>query len=143
MEEKTSTPNIEKQTPFSPSIIIAVVITVFAGTVLGFAASRMTQKNGLSAVSRTLGDAASSASYGQRNKELFPDIVTGKLKKGGIESEGTHHLERKGGVSQNVYLTSSSVDLDQFINKTVMVEGKTYSAEKAGWFMEVGYLEIK
>ena len=72
----------------------------------------------------------------------FKDNAEGVLKEEGVDGEGTHHLERPGGVSQNVYLTSSVVDLDQFIDKKVQVFGETFASKKAGWFMDVGKVKI-
>ncbi len=72
----------------------------------------------------------------------FPDVAEGELVEGGIDGEGTHHLERPGGESQNVYLTSSNVDLDKFVGRKVKINGKTFDAEKAGWLMDVGKLEV-
>jgi len=47
-------------------------------------------------------------------KKTFPDKTEGVLREGGIEGEGNFHLERPGGESQNVYLTSTTVDLELF-----------------------------
>ena len=77
-----------------------------------------------------------------KNSSEFPDSAEGILKEGGIDGEGNFHLERPGGPSQNVYLFSNTVDLSEFVGKKVMVQGKTYAAEKAGWLMEVGYIEV-
>jgi len=74
--------------------------------------------------------------------KTFRDRAEGTLKYGGIDSEGTHHLERPGGTSQSVYLTSSVVDLDQFVDKKVEVWGETIGAKKAGWLMDVGKIKI-
>jgi len=82
------------------------------------------------------------ASFGNKNTKLCPDKAEGTLKKGGIDGEGTHHLERKGGKSQNVYLTSSDIDLSLVVNKKVTVWGKTYAAQTAGWLMDACYLEV-
>lgn len=79
---------------------------------------------------------------GVKNTKLFPDSTEGLLQEGGIDGEGSFHLKRPGGESQNVYLTSSTIDLSKFIGKKVKVWGKTYKAEKAGWLMDVGYLEV-
>jgi len=79
---------------------------------------------------------------GVSDKKNFKDSAEGLLKEGGIDGEGFFHLERPGGPSQNVYLTSTTVDLNQYINKKVKVKGETYSAEKAGWLMEVGFIEV-
>jgi hypothetical protein len=79
---------------------------------------------------------------GVKDEKKFPDKVEGKLKEGGIDGEGNYHLERPGGKSQNVYLTSSTIDLSKFIGKKVRVWGQTFSAQTAGWLMDVGYIEV-
>ncbi|MDO8269715.1 MAG: hypothetical protein Q7T54_03530, partial [Candidatus Levybacteria bacterium] len=61
---------------------------------------------------------------------------------GGIDGEGEYHLERPGGDSQNVYMSSSTVDLAQFTGRKVKVWGQTNSAQKAGWLMDVGKVEV-
>jgi hypothetical protein len=69
------------------------------------------------------------------------DTAEGELVEGGIGGEGTHHLEREGGPSKSVYLTSSVIDLESFVGKKVTVWGETLSAKKAGWLMDV--LKVK
>ena len=39
-------------------------------------------------------------------------------------------------------LTSSSVDLSLFIDRKVKIWGQTFEAEKAGWLLDVGQLEV-
>lgn len=80
--------------------------------------------------------------FGSDDEKLFPNDATGVLKAGGVEGEGTHHLERPGGESQNVYLTSSVIDLSELEGRKVKVWGKTYQAQTAGWFMDVGRAQI-
>jgi hypothetical protein len=80
---------------------------------------------------------------GIKDEQTFKDSAEGKLQKGGIDGEGTHHLVRTGGVSQTVCLTSSVVDLDQFVGKKVKVYGQTFAAKNAGWLMDVGRVEVK
>ena len=82
------------------------------------------------------------AVFGVPDEKTFRDEVEGVLIKGGISGEGSHTLLREGGVSQNVYLTSSVVDLDQFENMKVKVWGETFKGQKAGWLMDVGRLEV-
>lgn len=81
-------------------------------------------------------------SFGVTDTKDFPDSATGKVQVGGIEGEGAYHLERTGGESQNVYMTSSALDLSQFVNKKVKVWGTTQTAQHAGWLMDVGKLEV-
>ena len=82
---------------------------------------------------------------GIKDEKLFPDKTEGELQvnDGKLTQEGTHILVRPGGVSQTVYLTSSAVDLGQFVGKNVEIWGQTNSAQKAGWLMEVGYIKVK
>jgi len=84
-------------------------------------------------------------SEGIDNPSLFPDNATGELQvnDGSFTNEGTHMLIREGGPNQTVYLTSSVVDLDKYVGKTVMIKGQTNTAQKAGWLMEVGYIQVK
>lgn len=80
--------------------------------------------------------------FGSDDEKLFPNDAEGVLKVGGVNGEGTHHLERPGGESQNVYLTSSVIDLSELQGRTVKVWGKTYEAQTAGWLMDVGRAQI-
>jgi hypothetical protein len=66
----------------------------------------------------------------------------GILVKGGIEGDGQYHLERDGGPSQNVYLTSTVIDLASFEGKKVQIWGYSLSGKKAGWLMDVGKLKV-
>lgn len=90
----------------------------------------------------TEGKIEKGKTYGVKDEKAFPDSTEGKLESGGIDGEGSHHLAREGGVSQTVYLTSSVIDLDLFTGKQVKVWGQTFEAQKAGWLMDVGRLEV-
>lgn len=80
--------------------------------------------------------------FGVDDTDLFPDTVSGYLQAGGINGEGTHSLLRPGGDTQTVYLTSSIVDLDEFVGHQVTIWGETFSGQKAGWLMDVGRVRI-
>jgi len=80
--------------------------------------------------------------FGVMDEKAFRDEVEGDLVAGGIDGEGSHHLEREGGESQYVYLTSSIIDLDKFVDRKVKVWGETFEGQKAGWLMDVGRLEV-
>lgn len=79
---------------------------------------------------------------GIADEATFKDKAEGQLEKGGIDGEGSHHLVRPGGETQTVYITSSVIDLDQFIGRKVKIWGETMAADKAGWFMDIGKLEV-
>lgn len=81
--------------------------------------------------------------FGSKDAGAFKDSVEGVVLPGGIGSEGSHHLVRPGGASQNVYLTSSILDLKMFENAKVKVFGETFKAQKAGWLMDVGRVEVE
>lgn len=73
-------------------------------------------------------------------KSIFSDTADGVLKEGGVEGEGTHHLERDG--QDPVYLLSTVIDLDSFVGKKVEVQGQSLAAEHAGWLMDVGKVKV-
>ena len=76
------------------------------------------------------------------DEKTFKDSTEGILREGAVDGEGTHHIERPGGESQNVYITSSNISMDDYIGKNVKVWGETFAAQKAGWLMDVGRLEV-
>lgn len=112
-------------------------IAVVIGTVLGFGITKIPKKS-------TAGITSTKAekTVGIVDKKTFKDQAEGTLKEGGIDGEGNFHLVRPGGESQNVYLTSTTVDLTPYIGKKIRVWGATFAAEKAGWLMDVGLVEI-
>lgn len=158
MEPKTS-PEAQKATPgvvrslnsktkkgdfLVKNSIIIFIVFILLGVGTGFAVAKVKSSTGSSSGDSQLSadDTKKGAVVGSTDTETFKDMAEGTLKEGGIEDEGTHHLERPGGESQNVYLTSSVVDLSSFEGKKVKVWGKTFEGEKAGWLMDVGRVEV-
>jgi hypothetical protein len=85
----------------------------------------------------------SDTEAGMEDTSAFEDQAPiGKLIKGGIDGEGQYHLERDGGPTQNVYLTSTVIDLASFEGKKIQVWGNTLSGKKAGWLMDVGKVKV-
>lgn len=121
-----------------PKFFTSVVVAVILGTLIGFGATKLKKND----TQNTLSNTKVEKTVGIADKKTFKDKVEGTLKEGGIDGEGSFHLIRPGGSSQNVYLTSTTVDLSQYIGKKIRVWGETYSAEKAGWLMDVGLVEI-
>lgn len=80
--------------------------------------------------------------FGSADEKTFKDSAEGYLEVGGIDGEGSHHLLREGGISQTVYLTSSVTDLSKFEGMKVKVWGETFKAQKAGWLMDVGRVQV-
>jgi hypothetical protein len=120
------------------SFFTFITMAVVIGAILGFGFSRLNKKTTNS--SKTENTAQSA---GIVDKKTFKDSVEGILREGGIDGEGNFHIERPGGVSQNAYLTSSTVDLSGYVGKKVKVWGQTFSGQKAGWLMDVGLVEIE
>ncbi|MBI4009229.1 hypothetical protein HY357_03280 [Candidatus Roizmanbacteria bacterium] len=121
------------------SFIIFLVIASIAGLAVGFLFSLIKKAT---TVSQGTKSAKAEKTAGIADKKTFKDKAEGTLKEGGVDGEGNFHLERPGGKSQNVYLTSTTVDLSQYLGKKVRVWGETFQAEKAGWLMDVGLVEV-
>jgi hypothetical protein len=139
----------DKITPNNASSKIPIILFLFlavlgvgTGYLLSQAQGTSLTGGPLSPLSKVNEGQSKGEIHGSADEKTFRDIAEGTLRKGGINGEGAYHLERPGGKSQNVYLTSSVLDLSQFIGKKVKVWGKTYSAEKAGWLMDVGRLQV-
>ena len=79
---------------------------------------------------------------GSGDEKTFKDDAIGVLDRGGIDGEGSHRLYREGGESKTAYLTSSVLDLEQFVGHKVQVWGETFNAQKAGWLMDVGRVKV-
>ena len=119
--------------------LAAAGVIVILGVVSGFFLSG---KYGHRMTGSTAGtSSADKVAVGSADSKTFKDTAEGKLEKGGINGEGTHHLVRPGGESQTVALTSSVLDLKQFEGKQVKVWGETFAGSSAGWFMDVGKVE--
>ncbi|OGK33069.1 hypothetical protein A3F58_03495 [Candidatus Roizmanbacteria bacterium RIFCSPHIGHO2_12_FULL_37_9b] len=119
---------------------ILTVVTV-AGLIIGFLFS-LTKKTITTDNQVGSKSAKVEKTAGIADKKTFKDRAEGILKEGGLDGEGNFHLERPGGESQNVYLTSTTVDLSQYTGKKIRVWGETFQAEKAGWLMDVGLVEV-
>lgn len=81
--------------------------------------------------------------FGSADEKTFRDQAEGVLAAGGIDGEGSHHLERGDNKSQWVYVTSSVVDLDLLVGDKVTIWGETNQGKKAGWLMDVGRLKVQ
>lgn len=136
----------DRKNLFSAKFFVTLVVVMFLGIGSGFIlakiAPNLIQKSALPSPSEK-GSITAGAVYGSNDTSTFTDTTEGVLKEGGIEGEGQFHLVRPGGESQNVYLTSSLVDLSLFVDKKVKVWGQTQKAQTAGWLMDVGRVEVK
>lgn len=125
-------------------VMIFFLILLALGVGSGYVISKAVRKTTVMGASTENGSVqiVKGAVYGSDDTKTFSDSATGTLQEGGIDGEGQFHLERPGGASQNVYLTSSIVDLSQFVGKQIKVNGQTQKAQHAGWLMDVGRVEV-
>lgn len=79
---------------------------------------------------------------GITDESVFSHEVEGLLVEGGIEGEGTHHLERGDDPSKYVYLNSTVINLQNFVGKEVKIWGETISSAHAPWLMDVGKIKV-
>lgn len=146
--QQTQAPIMQKLPKFNISskknLLFAGVLVVVLGILTGWILNKqgvgrsMLGLSGQTVSNTKLGENES----GLQDESTFKDSAEGKLEEGGVNGEGTHHLVRDGGPSQNVYLTSTAVDLQAFVGKKVTVWGQTIGARKAGWLMDVGKIKV-
>lgn len=121
--------------------VLLVILVLVLGITTGYFFSLGGRKSS-SKITRGISqkDLVKGKEFGAKNASK--DTAIGVLEKGGLDGEGTHRLLREGGPSQTLYLTSSVLDLDQFVGKKIQIWGETYKAQKAGWFMDLQRLKI-
>jgi len=132
----------ENQSKLNPkAIFLVVILTGVLGVGVGFVASKFAARTASSSLGKSPTSTTTSAAP-DVDTTIFGDRAEGVLESGGLGTEGTHKLIRSGGPSQTVYLTSSLVDLDEYVGKKVEVLGQTQKAQKAPWLMDVGRIKL-
>lgn len=133
---------LSKIGPILPIIIIIVVVAggVFTGLVLS---SR--SKNAKIASGAAISEDSLTPEQKKSFNQTFGTTAEGVVQKNDGEkyAQGTHKLIRPGGEDQTAYLTSSVLDMDQYIGKKVKVFGETFGSSQVGWLMDVGKVEVK
>lgn len=135
----------KKEEPGTIMVILVLLSMALLGVGSGYAAASFTSKPGNNNLLPQVvqpNAVQKGQTFGVEDTAEYKDTAEGVVKEGGIEGEGQYHLERAGGESQNVYMTSSSVDLSKFIGKKIKVWGATQAAQTAGWLMDVGKVEV-
>ncbi len=131
-----------------PKKLIFLIVIILLGIASGWGISRMSGSSVAISGQLTSPESVTASSLkvgeivGVPDEKSFRDKADGVLAEGGFEGEGSYHLLRDGGKTQNVYLTSSIVDLSLFVGHKITVWGETFSAQKAGWLMDVGRVQI-
>ena len=135
-EKKPLIHNLDEQNSMnskSPSVVVMIVAAIGLGIITGFILSKTHKAAGGGALPNApVGTKVQTAnSEDVIDEKNFQDKVEGDLKEGGKNGEGSFHLERPGGESQYVYLTSSTVDLSKYVGKKVRVRGQTQQCAAA------------
>lgn len=148
-ENKNTEEELVKQfdSKSSKGPIIKILVVVLAMSALGIGSGFLIAKGSASKPVTTnevtkSSDIKKGDTFGTNDTKTFSDEAEGLLREGGIEGEGQFHLERPGGESQYVYLTSSAVDLSLVKGRKIKVWGQTQKAQHAGWLMDVGRIEV-
>lgn len=124
------------------AVILIVVILLGVGTGYGIYAKKTAGTIYLAG--KDVEVVKTATEEGVKDASAFKDNAMGMLEanNGKFTDEGTHVLHQKpGDVSQDVYLTSSVVDMSKYAGKKVQVWGETFQGEKAGWLMDVGRIK--
>lgn len=126
-------------------VFFVLIVMIVLGVGIGYGASFFSAATGTSLVPAALNPNApvKGKTYGNGSTSIFKDTAEGVLQNGGDQGDGAYHLVRSGGPSQNVYLTSSTLDLSQFVGSKIKVWGQTQTAQHAGWLMDVGKVEVE
>jgi len=123
-------------------MILGAVLVVVAGVATGWFLSGGMKSDTSESSQAAPGIEKSETEAGISDESTFTDSTEGTLVSGGIDGEGTHHLEKEGGPSQYVYLTSTVIDLEGFVGKKVVIWGETIAGSNAGWLMDVGKIKV-
>lgn len=115
-----------------------LVISIIAGVGTGYLMASSGKNGRIPLIQKNPEHAA-------EDSKTFRDFAEGKItkkpdEKNAAYSQGTHLLVRDGATP--VLLTSSVFDLSEYENKKVKIYGETNSLPGAGWFMDVGRVEV-
>ena len=122
-------------------VLVIVGLGIFTGLVLTSVQKAKAQNH--QAVS--IEEEELSPEQQQSFAQTFRDEAEGTIEKNedlDKYAQGTHKLLRPGGESQTAYLTSSVLDLDEYVGKKVKVFGETFGSSQVGWLMDVGKVEV-
>lgn len=123
-------------------VVVIVGLGIFTGLVLTSVQKAKAQNH--QAVS--IKEEELSTEQQQSFAQTFRDEAEGTVEKNDDldkYAQGTHKLLRPGGESQTAYLTSSVLDLNEYVGKKVKVFGETFGSSQVGWLMDVGKVEVQ
>ena len=138
LNKKSSASKINKVIP-----LILILLIIAAGAISGlFLSSTGRKDESKSAVSE---QEELTPEVQQSFNQTFRDEAEGKIEKNDEldkYAQGTHKLIRPGGEAQTAYITSTVLDLDEYVGKNVKVFGETFGSSQVGWLMDVGKVEV-
>ena len=140
-EKTSSQKSPSKFKKFLPFVLIFVIVSV--GIFSGLVFSSMSKSSQSSA--QSIDEENLSPEQKQSFNQTFRDEAEGTIESNeemDKYAQGTHKLIRPGGESQTAYLTSSTLDLDEYNGKKVKVFGETFGSSQVGWLMDVGKVEV-
>lgn len=138
LEENNMSPKVK-------IIVPLIVVGILAGLLSGYVYARknlLIASGGATQVLQDDGSVKVGQVVGAADEAAFKDKAEGIIQPGGTGGEGSHHLVRGDNASQWVYITSSVIDLDQYVGHKVTIWGETLQGKKAGWLMDVARLKV-
>lgn len=132
-----------KSTSALPIVIFVIVCLLGVGT--GYLLYAKSTAGKVRVAGKDVEVVKTTTEEGVKDASTFKDTAEGTIKEndGKITTEGSYILVRPGGASQNIYLTSSVVDLSKYVDKNVQIWGETFQGRTAGWLMDVGRIKVK
>lgn len=124
--------------------VVVIIIIVLAGVLTGIVISSR-NKNALIAQKAAVSEENLSPDQKKSFNQTFRDSAEGIIQKNDKldkYAQGSHLLIRPGGDDQTAFLTSTVLDLDQYVGKKVKVYGETFGSSQVGWLMDVGKVEV-
>ena len=138
LNKKSSVSKINKVVP-----LILLLLIIAAGAISGLFLSSTGRK---SESESTISEQENLTPEAKQSfTQTFRDEAEGEIEKNDEldkYAQGTHKLIRPGGEAQTAYLTSSVLDLDEYVGKKVKVFGETFGSSQVGWLMDVGKVEV-
>jgi hypothetical protein len=125
--------------------LLVFLVLIVAGILTGYLLFRWRSAGTVRLAGSDVEVVQTPTEEGVKDASTFKDTAKGTLEvnSGKLTNEGTHVLHQKpGDASQDVYLTSSVVDMSNYVGKNVQVWGETFEGQKAGWLMDVGRIKI-
>ncbi len=126
---------------FLPAVLVVVIVVAGIISGLVFASRNKAQQTSKGAIGQEDLPKEVKESFAQTFRDQAEGLIekNDKLDK---YAQGTHKLIRPGGESQTAYLTSSVLDMDEYVGKKVKVYGETFGSSQVGWLMDVGKVEV-